>query len=83
MGVETRALLRRDGWGMIILRNRSIRSQLRAMAMAVITVGMRMNLGHRNTTHDHRHQQQQAGQLPTGTLDPKGYPATDGLEGHA
>lgn len=64
----------------IIVVGRSIGHHLRNVFVAVVAIGVRMDLSGRHARRNHRHQQQHGDQLPKRALDPEAYAALEGSE---
>ena len=66
----------------LIVVGRPIGRHLRDVIVAVVAIGVRMDLSGRHGRRNHRHQQQQASQLPDRALDPEAHAALEDSQGH-
>lgn len=63
-----------------IVVGRPIGRHLRNVFVAVVAIGVRMDLSGRHARRNHRHQQQHGDQLPKRALDPEAHAALEDLE---
>ena len=63
-----------------IVVGRPIGRHLRNVFVAVVVIGVRMDLSGRHARRNHRHQQHQGGQLPDRALDPQAHAALEDLK---